>query len=513
MAKRPGILIVDDKESMLKMLSKLLAGQYRVETASTGSAAIDLFHRKPTDLVLSDIRMPDMSGMDVLNTIKKESPDTEVILMTAYATVSQAVEAVKAGAYNYLTKPFEPDELTIVLDKALERKQLREEAQILKEQVDRKYGFPNIIGQSKVMEQAYELAAKAAESDTTVLLMGESGTGKELFARAIHHASDRRSRRFVAINCGAVPKALIESELFGHVRGAFSGATKDKRGLFMEADGGTLLLDEISELELDLQVKINRALQEKEVRRVGDTVDLSVDVRIIACTNRDLKEAMKQGIFREDLYYRLNVFPIRLPPLRERAEDIPLLVEHFLTLFTGARREQFEVEPARHGAAARPPLAGQRARAAERHRARRRALRGRPHHARPLPLHRAAVRGQRPRHRRPGQAALPRGDGPHERIHAEAVPRRGPAHVRGQRDARGRARGRGARELPPPDAQVRRAERRNPPRAGREELSHGPSTATAKAKGSHGFHGFARLGRGTAQAGGRPDRRASFPHP
>jgi len=346
MAKRPAILIVDDKESMLKMLSKLLGGQYRVETASSGAKAVALFRRKPTDLVLSDIRMPDMSGMDVLNTIKQESPDTEVILMTAYGTVSQAVEAVKAGAYNYVTKPFDNEEVLILLDKALERKQLREEAQILKEQVDRKYGFPNIVGQSKVMQQAYELAAKAAESDTTVLLMGESGTGKELFARAIHHASDRRSRRFVAINCGAVPKALIESELFGHVRGAFSGATKDKRGLFMEADGGTLLLDEISELELDLQVKINRAIQEKEVRRVGDTADLPVDVRIIACTNRDLKEAMKQGLFREDLYYRLNVFPIHLPALRERTEDIPMLVEHFLTQFAGDKRERCEVEPA-----------------------------------------------------------------------------------------------------------------------------------------------------------------------
>jgi DNA-binding NtrC family response regulator len=346
MAKRPAILIVDDKESMLKMLSKLLAGTYRVETAANGKDAIEIFRRKPTDLVLSDIRMPDMSGMEVLRTVKQQSPDTEVLLMTAYATVSQAVEAVKAGAYNYLTKPFEPDELTIVLEKALERKQLREEAQILKEQVERKYGFPNIVGESKVMQEAYEMAAKAAESDTTVLLMGESGTGKELFARAIHHASDRRSRRFVAINCGAVPKALIESELFGHVRGSFSGATKDKRGLFMEADGGTLLLDEISELELDLQVKINRAIQEKEVRRVGDTLDLPVDVRIIACTNRDLKEAMKQGIFREDLYYRLNVFPIRLPALRERTSDIPMLVEHFLGQFAGDQAGRYEVEPA-----------------------------------------------------------------------------------------------------------------------------------------------------------------------
>ena len=346
MAKRASILIVDDKESMLKMLSKMLASHYRVETASSGSEAVAFFARKPTDLVLCDIRMPDMSGMDVLNTIKRESPDTEVILMTAYGTVSQAVEAVKAGAYNYLTKPFENDELIILLEKALERKQLREEAQILKEQVERKYGFPSIIGESKVMQEAYQMAAKAAESDTTVLLMGESGTGKELFARAIHTASDRRARRFVAINCGAVPKALIESELFGHVRGSFSGATKDKRGLFMEADGGTLLLDEISELELDLQVKINRAIQEKEIRRVGDTADLPVDVRIIACTNRDLKEAMKDGLFREDLYYRLNVFPIRLPPLRERPEDVPLLVTHFLTQFAGGEVGKYQIEPA-----------------------------------------------------------------------------------------------------------------------------------------------------------------------
>ena len=346
MARKASLLIVDDKESMVKMLSKLLGGLYRTETATSGAEAVALFAQKPTDLVLCDIRMPDMSGMEVLNTIKTESPNTEVILMTAYGTVPQAVEAVKAGAYNYLTKPFENDELTIILDKALERKMLREEAQILKEQVERKYGFLNIVGESKVMQDAYQMAAKAAESDTTVLLMGESGTGKELFARAIHTASTRRARRFVAINCGAVPKALIESELFGHVRGSFSGATKDKRGLFMEADGGTLLLDEISELELDLQVKINRAIQEKEVRRVGDTADLPVDVRIIACTNRDLKEAMREGLFREDLYYRLNVFPIRLPPLRDRPEDVPMLVAHFLAQFAGSKTDKLEVEPA-----------------------------------------------------------------------------------------------------------------------------------------------------------------------
>jgi len=346
MGKKPRILIVDDKESMLKMLSKLLEEDYEVETASAGRRAVELFRRNPAEVVLTDIRMPDMDGMEVLRTVKAEAHDTEVILMTAYATVSQAVEAVKAGAYNYLTKPFEPDELKIALAKALERKQLREEAQFLKEQVQRKYGFENIVGDSEAMQRAFDLARKAAESESTVLLTGESGTGKELFARAIHHASSRRPRRFVAINCGAMPKELIESELFGHVKGSFTGATKDKRGLFMEANGGTLFLDEISELDPDLQVKINRAIQEKEIRRVGDTVDIPVDVRIIASSNRDLKADMEAGQFREDLYYRLDVFPLRLPPLRERASDIPALVEHFLRQFAGEHAAEYQVEPA-----------------------------------------------------------------------------------------------------------------------------------------------------------------------
>jgi two-component system response regulator HydG len=275
--------------------------------------------------------MPDMDGLEVLRHVKQEDPATEVILMTAYATVTQAVEAVKSGAYHYLTKPFEPDELQLVLQKALERRQLKEETRILKEQVQREYGFPNIVGESEAMRRAYNLARKAAESDTTVMLTGESGTGKEVFARAIHVASARSSNRFVAVNCGAMPSELIESELFGHVKGAFSGAMKDKKGLFMEADGGTILLDEITELDPELQVKINRVIQEREIRRVGDTRDVSVDVRIIAASNRDLLEAVEEGYFREDLYYRLNVFPIPLPPLREREGDIPLLVGHFLS--------------------------------------------------------------------------------------------------------------------------------------------------------------------------------------
>jgi len=346
MAKKPRVLIVDDKASMLKMLSELLSQDYEITTCDSAPAALRRVSAAPPDVVLSDIRMPGMDGMELLQTIKERSPNTEVILMTAYATVAQAVTAVKEGAYDYLTKPFEPDELEITLEKAVERKQLREQTRILKEQVEEKYGFPNIVGKSEAIKQAFNLARKAADSDTTVLLTGESGTGKELFARAIHHASARRNRRFVAINCGAMPKDLIESELFGYVKGAFSGASRDKLGLFMEADGGTLLLDEITELSPDLQIKINRAIQEKEIRRVGDTTDIPVDVRIIACTNRNLAEAMKTGQFREDLYYRLNVFPIELPPLRERLGDVNLLVEHFLKEFTRSKPEDYEVTPA-----------------------------------------------------------------------------------------------------------------------------------------------------------------------
>lgn len=346
MAKKPKVLVVDDEQVVREVLARTLEREYDVETCEAGEQAFESFRRRPPDVVLTDIRMPDVDGMQVLHTVKSESPGTEVILMTAYASVPQAVQAVKAGAYDYVTKPFEPDKLKITVEKAVELKQLREEAQILKEQVQQKYGFPSIVGESEPMQRTYELARKAAACDATVLLTGETGTGKELFARAIHHTSERRAHRFVAINCAAMPKELIESELFGHVRGAFSGASRDKQGLFTVADGGSLLLDEISQLDPDLQVKINRAIQEKEIRPVGDTVDIPVDVRIIAATNRDLKAAMEQGQFREDLYYRLNVFPIHLPPLRERVGDIPLLARHFLRLFAGEHAEDYEVEPA-----------------------------------------------------------------------------------------------------------------------------------------------------------------------
>ena len=346
MAEEGSILIIDDKPNMLKMLKTLLGDSYEVTTADSAEGGLQKFRDMSPDVVLSDIRMPGMSGMELLRKMKNESPATEVILMTAYAEVSQAVKAVKEGAYNYVTKPFEPEDIQLTIDKALERKRLREKTEILQQEIEEKYGFPNIVGDSKPMRRAFKLARKAAESDATVLLTGESGTGKEVFAKAIHYSSPRAKNRFVDINCAAVPEGLIESELFGHVKGAFSGASKDKKGLFEEADGGTLFLDEVTELPAELQVKLNRAIQEKEIRRVGDTRNREVDVRIIASSNRELEQALEDGQIREDLYYRLNVFPIHLPPLREREGDIPLLVRHFLEKQVGPQEaEEYHIEP------------------------------------------------------------------------------------------------------------------------------------------------------------------------
>jgi len=346
MVARPhGILIVDDEPLVRRALIRLFKGDYEVEACETGREALERLREGGSDAVLVDVRLPDMDGLDLLRMLRARWPETEVIIITGYGSVPQAVEALKAGAYDYVTKPFDPDEMRIRVRNAIERRQLRQETRLLKEQVAREYGFPNIVGQSKPMRDAYALARKAAESDTTVLLTGESGTGKELFARAIHYASERRSRPFVAINCGAMPRELIESELFGHVKGAFTGATRDKKGLFGEADGGSLFLDEVTELHPDLQVKLNRVIEEKRVRRVGDVVDMPVDVRIIAATNRDLTAAMARGEFRQDLYYRLDVFPIHLPPLRERVGDVPLLVRHFIQQIAGENADSYRVEP------------------------------------------------------------------------------------------------------------------------------------------------------------------------
>ena len=327
---KPRVLIVDDKENMLKLLAKVLGEKYEVSVAAHGAEALSLLSTNDFDVVLSDIRMPEADGFQVLKAVKDATPLTEVVLMTAYATVQDAVEAIKQGAYDYLQKPFDPDAAALVVGRAVERKQLREQAVNLRKELDSVYGLHNLVGKSRKMKEVYEQLERAASLDMTVLLSGETGTGKELAARAIHQRSARREKRFVAINCGALPAELVESELFGHARGAFTGAAAAKVGLFEEASGGSLFLDEIGELPLPVQVKLNRVLQEKEVRRVGDNAPIKVDVRVISATHRDLKAEVQAGRFREDLFYRLHVLPIRLPPLRERKDDIPLLAMHFL---------------------------------------------------------------------------------------------------------------------------------------------------------------------------------------
>jgi DNA-binding NtrC family response regulator len=327
---RARILVVDDKENLLKLFAKILGDEYELSTAAEGGHALALIASQSFDVVVTDLRMPGANGFEVLKAVKARSPETEVVMMTAYATVQDAVEAMKLGAYDYLEKPFDPDAAALVLSRALERKRLREQAASLRKELEEVNSFHNLVGKSPVMREIYRLLEQAAALDITVLLTGETGTGKELAARAVHYHSSRKERRFVPVNCGALPGELVESELFGHARGAFTGATGSKVGLFEEANGGTLFLDEIGELPLPTQVKLNRALQEKEVRRVGDNAAIPIDVRVIAATHRDLKAEAQAGRFREDLFYRLHVFPIRMPALRERREDIPQLAMHFL---------------------------------------------------------------------------------------------------------------------------------------------------------------------------------------
>src|SRR6266567_1211058 len=303
------ILVVDDEKSMRDLLSITLEKEgYDVLTAAGGEAAIEALHRDSVDAVITDLRMPKVDGLQVLRAAKEVSPDTAVIVITAVASTETAVEAMKLGAYDYITKPFKLDEVNLIVRNALERKRLRDENLYLRRQLETQHRFENI--------------------------MGESGTGKELVARAIHFNSFRRDKPFVSVNCGAIPEGLMESELFGHVRGAFTGAVANKVGLFSAAEAGTLFLDEITEIPPLLQVKLLRAIQLREIRRVGDTRDIKIDVRLIAASNRDLEGAVEEGILREDLFYRLNVIPIQLPPLRERREDIPLLVAHFLQKFS-----------------------------------------------------------------------------------------------------------------------------------------------------------------------------------
>ena len=328
------LLVVDDEQSMREFLEIFLRREgYDVSTAADVDTALSYLESDEIDLVITDMQMPEKTGLDLILEARELSPETAMIVVTAFGTTDSAISAMREGAYDYLTKPFKVDELRIVIEKALEKKLLSNENRRLKEEHPSQSRSRNIIGHSRVMQEVHELIGQVAETKTNVLVYGESGTGKELVARAIHDQSPRSGKPFVAINCGAIPENLIESELFGHVKGAFTGALQNKDGLFEAATGGTLFLDEIGELSHPLQVKLLRALQEKSIRRVGDTADRKIDVRIVSATNRRLEDEVAAGRFREDVYYRLNVIQLTLPPLRDRPEDIPLLAQHFIRRF------------------------------------------------------------------------------------------------------------------------------------------------------------------------------------
>ncbi|HEY3173097.1 MAG TPA: sigma-54 dependent transcriptional regulator [Thermoanaerobaculia bacterium] len=325
------LLIVDDEASIRDMLAFFFHKRgFEVMTASNFTEGQASVLRSTPDLVLCDIKMPDGNGLDLLKKIKAESPKTPVIMITAHTSTADAIDAMKAGAVDYIAKPFNVEELGLIVDRALGEKELRDENVYLKQELAAKYTFANIIGKGSRMQEIFRTIERIAKVSSTVLLTGESGTGKELIARAIHYTSIRKDRKFVSINCGALPEPLLESELFGHERGAFTGAIKDKRGLFTEADHGTLFLDEISETTLTMQVKLLRAIQERVIRKVGGNEEVTIDVRIIAATNKDLQELVADGKFREDLFYRINVIPIGLPPLRARLEDIAPLTQYFI---------------------------------------------------------------------------------------------------------------------------------------------------------------------------------------
>ncbi|MBD3307470.1 response regulator [candidate division KSB3 bacterium] len=329
------ILVVDDEENMRYMLQLTLEDEgYEVELASNGAEGIEKVHAEHFDFVICDIRMPKANGLEVLASVTESSPHTPVIMISAFGTLDTAIQAMKEGAYDYVSKPFKQDEILLTLKKAEERERLRIENQFLRQEVEKKYRFENIIGKSPQMQEIFRRIEKITNYKTTVLITGESGTGKELVAKAIHYAGNRKHGPFIAINCGAIPDELLESELFGHVKGAFTGAVHHNPGLILQANQGTLFLDEIGELPLHLQVKLLRFLQESEIRRVGDTRTTNVDVRVLAATSRNMATEVEKGTFREDLYYRLNVVPLHIPPLRERREDIALLIQHFLKKYT-----------------------------------------------------------------------------------------------------------------------------------------------------------------------------------
>jgi two-component system, NtrC family, response regulator PilR len=330
------ILIVDDELSMREFLSILLEREgYAVTAAASAEEALRVMESDPFDLVLSDVNMPGLSGIELLARIKEKSPETAVLILTAFSGAEQAVEAMKIGAYDYVCKPFKNEELKQLVKNALEKQGLKRENVLLKKSVSERDSFCGMIGKNQRMRELFDMIRKVAASQSNVLILGESGTGKELAARSIHSCSPRRSKPFVAVNCGAIPENLIESELFGHKKGSFTGAVSDRPGLFEQAEGGTLFLDEISELPLLLQTKLLRVLQEREFRRVGDAQTRKADVRMVCASNRDLEGEVRKGAFREDLFYRINVVQLVMPPLRERIEDIPLLVEYFCRKYQG----------------------------------------------------------------------------------------------------------------------------------------------------------------------------------
>lgn len=344
------ILIIDDEKSIIDLLTIVFEKEgYSVSTSLSAPRGIELIDKEDFDLILTDIKLPQMSGMDILKHVmdKTPTPNTPVIMITAYGTLKQAVAAFKNGAVDYIVKPFDIEELKIIVAQGLEKRKLKTENIKLKQQLKEKNSFENIIGKNKKMKQIYDLIEKIADSDSTVLISGESGTGKEIAARAIHFNSRRQDRPFVSINCGALPENLLESELYGHVKGSFTGAIAHKKGMFETAEKGTIFLDEIGELSLFAQVKLLRTLQDKRIRRVGGNDEILIDVRIIAATNQDLKQRLDEGKFREDLFYRINVIAFEMPPLRERKDDIPLLVTHFLEKYclkTGSKLKRIAPE-------------------------------------------------------------------------------------------------------------------------------------------------------------------------
>ena len=324
------VLVVEDDESLRRVTqAQLEKCGYQTAAAADVPEALELLAAEPRHLVITDLNLPGMSGLDLLRKMRVEYPETTVVVVTAYGTIETAVEAMRAGAYDYITKPVHPDELRALVNRVLERHRLIEEVRVLRSSLDQKYGFENIIGRSTALLQVLDSASRVAHTDATVLILGETGTGKELLARAIHFNSLRREHSFVTINCGAIPADLLESELFGHVKGSFTGAIGHKKGKVEMADAGTLFLDEIGEMSLDLQVRVLRLLQEREIEKVGATNVIRVDVRIIAATHRNLEQLVAEGKFREDLYYRLAVIPIALPPLRERPGDVAELIREF----------------------------------------------------------------------------------------------------------------------------------------------------------------------------------------